>query len=385
MITEIRDYAIIVLDKEGYIRHWNTGAELIKGYSTEVIGKHFSIFYSPEDQKNNLPQTLLEEANMKGRAAHEGWRVRKDKSRFWGSIVITSLHDSDGQLIGFIKVTRDLTERKLAEDKLRAYAAELETRNKELEQFTYITSHDLQEPLRKIRVFSEAAKRSAGNAKALSLGLERIDAAAERMSALIRSVFEYVDLRQGGSEKSNVDLNKVLDEVRVGFSQRIEAANASITSDHLPVVKAVPLQINQLFTHLIDNALKFSGDNPILTVSARVVDKRELLDIPAHLGEGKYHELKFTDNGIGFDQQYRQQIFGIFQRLHNGQTFQGTGIGLALAKKIVENHEGHITARSKPGKGATFYVYLPTPTGVSHRAEALPGDQIPKNKGGRRL
>lgn len=359
IIAEIRDYAIIVLDKEGYIRNWNVGAQLIKGYSTEVIGKHFSIFYTPQDLEDNLPSTLLGEAIVKGRASHEGWRVRKDKSRFWGSIVITSLHDSDGQLMGFIKVTRDLTERKLAEDKLRAYASELETRNKELEQFTYITSHDLQEPLRKIRVFAETAKRSAGNAKTLSAGLKRIDAAAEKMSALIRSLADYTDLTSGGAGKSDVDLNDVLDEVKARLSQRIEAGNASITADQLPVVKAIPLQMNQLLTNLIDNGLKFSGDKPKLTISVRVVERSELLDTPAHLGEGKYYELQFTDNGIGFDQQYHQQIFSIFQRLHNGQAYVGTGVGLALCRKIVENHKGHITARSEPGKGATFYVYLP--------------------------
>src|SRR5690606_35724359 len=195
----------------------------------------------------------------------------------------TSLHDSDGQLMGFIKITRDLTERKLAEDKLRAYASELETRNKELEQFTYITSHDLQEPLRKIRVFAETAKRSAGNAKTLSAGLKRIDAAAEKMSALIRSLADYTDLTSGGAGKSDVDLNDVLDEVKARLSQRIEAGNASITADQLPVVKAIPLQMNQLLTNLIDNGLKFSGDKPMLTISARVVEMSELLDTPAHL------------------------------------------------------------------------------------------------------
>lgn len=358
MISEIRDYAIIVLDRHGYIQNWNTGAQLIKGYSSEVIGQHFSVFYSAEDIENSLPERLLEEAHTKGKAVHEGWRVRKDGSRFWGNIVITSLHDNGGQLIGFIKVTRDLTEKKRAEDKLRDYAAELEASNKELEQFTYITSHDLQEPLRKIRMFVEATKRSADDPKTLSAGLERIDAATKKMSALIRSLVDYTDLTRD-SGKTDVDLNLIMKEVRTRLSERIKAANVALTIDRLPVVVAVRSQITQLFTNLIDNALKFSSDNPALLVTARVVDQGDVLDMPTHMMEGKYHELKFQDNGIGFDQQYCKQIFSIFQRLHTSQAFQGTGVGLALSRKIVENHKGHITARSQPGKGATFFVYLP--------------------------
>ena len=358
MIAEIRDYAIIMLDENGYIRNWNTGAELIKGYSAEVIGEHFSIFYPSEDRKRGLPQTLLEEAITKGRAGHEGWRVRKDKSRFWGSIVITSLHDRNGRLIGFTKVTRDLTEKKLAEDKLRAYAIQLEARNKELEQFTYITSHDLQEPLRKIRTFAEAARRSPGNTNTLNTGLERIEVAAQRMSALIRSIVDYTELT-GNSEQSSVDLNKILDEVKTEFAQRIEAASATITSSQLPTIVASRVQILQLFSNLVDNALKFSNKNPTLTVNANIVGRKDVLDNPAHLGEAKYHELRFSDNGIGFDPQYRKQIFNIFQRLHTSEVFPGTGMGLALSKKILENHGGYITARSESGKGATFFVYFP--------------------------
>ena len=358
MISEIRDYAIIVLDRHGFIQNWNTGAQLIKGYSAEVIGQHFSVFYTPEDIENSLPQRLLEEAHTKGKAVHEGWRVRKDGSRFWGNIVITSLHDNGGQLIGFIKVTRDLTEKKRAEDKLRDYAAELEASNKELEQFTYITSHDLQEPLRKIRMFVEATKRSADDPKTLSASLERIDAATKKMSALIRSLVDYTDLTRD-SGKTDVDLNLIMKEVRTRLSERIKAANVALTMDRLPVVVAVRSQITQLFTNLVDNALKFSSDNPELLVTARVVDQGDVLDMPTHMMEGKYHELKFQDNGIGFDQQYCKQIFSIFQRLHTSQAFQGTGVGLALSRKIVENHKGHITARSQPGKGATFFVYLP--------------------------
>ena len=144
MIAEIEDYAIILLDTNGNIQNWNTGAEKIKGYKAEeIIGKNFRIFYLPQDRDNKLPEKLLERVIREGKSAYEGWRVRKDGSTFWGSIVVTALHDDNGEVIGLSKVTRDLTEKKKAEDKMREYLAELENRNSELEQFAYIASHDL--------------------------------------------------------------------------------------------------------------------------------------------------------------------------------------------------------------------------------------------------
>jgi PAS domain S-box-containing protein len=159
MIAEVQDYAIILLNSEGVIENWNIGAEKIKGYTAqEIVGRKFEIFYPAEDRADGLPGKLLSTARETGRAVHEGWRVRKDGSKFWGNIIITALHGKDGEIIGFSKVTRDLTERKIAEDKLAAYAAELEIQNAELEQFAYVASHDLQEPLRKIQTFSELIK-----------------------------------------------------------------------------------------------------------------------------------------------------------------------------------------------------------------------------------
>ncbi len=201
MIAEVQDYAIIMLNRVGDIEEWNIGAETIKGYKAkEILGKNFRIFYTEEDRQQKLPEMLLELAARKGRAQHEGWRVRKDRTRFWGSVTITALHDNDNHIIGFSKVTRDLTERKIAEDNLRSKNHELEEMNKELgimnrelSSFAYISSHDLQEPLRKIQTFSSRILE-VDKANLSEKGLayfSRIQAASQRMRLLIDDLLTY--------------------------------------------------------------------------------------------------------------------------------------------------------------------------------------------------
>src|SRR5690606_19160369 len=192
MIEEVEDYAILLLNKDGIIQNWNLGAEKIKGYKEEeIVGKNFRTFYLDEDRKNNFPEKLINQAKEDGKAMHEGWRLRKDGSKFWGYIVITALHDEDGKVIGFSKVTRDLTERKLAEDKMLEYAKNIEIRNKQLEEYAYIASHDLQEPLRKIQIFTELLEKNLKDEKAAKMSLNKIRASAIRMSKLIKDVLRY--------------------------------------------------------------------------------------------------------------------------------------------------------------------------------------------------
>ncbi|RYZ31265.1 MAG: response regulator, partial [Sphingobacteriales bacterium] len=157
MVDEVEDYAIILLDKNGIVQNWNKGAEKIKGYKDdEIIGKSFETFYLEEDLRKGVPRQLIEEARLHGKASREGWRVKKGGATFWGSILMTALHDEAGDVIGFSKVTRDLTDRKIAEDKLLEYSNSLEEQNRELEQFAYAASHDMKEPLRKILFFGSS-------------------------------------------------------------------------------------------------------------------------------------------------------------------------------------------------------------------------------------
>jgi PAS domain S-box-containing protein len=362
MIAEVQDYAIILLSAEGIIENWNAGAEAIKGYKAEeVVGKSFKLFYTPEDRESGLPDTLLNRAKSIGKAVQEGWRVRKDGTKFWGTIVITALHNKEGSVIGFSKVTRDLTQQKIAEQKLATYTAELELQNSELEQFAYVASHDLQEPLRKIQTFTELIQENIDDPEFVARYFAKLDASAVRMAELVKSLLNYSRLSKDKELRSTgqIDLNSIVAEVKEDFELLVSETCATIISEDLPTIQGDKVQLGQLFFNLIGNALKFSSECPEIRITAKEVGRDEILDASKSLAAGRYVQLSFIDNGIGFENQYSKVIFSLFQRLHGKQDYAGTGIGLALCKKIAENHGGHINAESHPGKGATFNVYLP--------------------------
>jgi PAS domain S-box len=360
MVSEVQDYAIILLDVNGNIENWNAGAEKIKGYKAdEIVGKNFEVFYEEGDRQIHLPQKLLAIAHDSGRALHEGWRVRKNGTRFWGSIVITALHNEEGQVIGYSKVTRDLTDKKEAEDKLQQYLVELEQQNQELDRFAYAASHDLQEPLRKILTFADMIEQDPGDVELVTRSIRKISTSAERMSALIKSVLQYSRLTKSAGKKEAVDLNVILKGVTGDLELLIQEKQAQIQTDHLPVVKADEQQATQLFTNLIHNAIKYAHKRPEIRITSAIVSSRTVPNWPDHLRHGMYYQIVFSDNGIGFEQQYANQIFSLFQRLHAKHEFSGTGVGLALCKKIMDNHNGFIYAEGRPMEGASFYVYFP--------------------------
>lgn len=373
MVAEIEDYVIILLDVEGIIQNWNKGAEKIKGYATdEIVGKHFSIFYPEEDRKAGTPQKLLCEASRNGKALHEGWRVRKDGSAFWGSVVMTALHNDGGAIIGFTKVTRDLTDKKIAEEKLMQAAVKLQQKNKELERineelasFAYISSHDLQEPLRKIQTFSDRILEMEYN-NLSEKGRDyfmRMLGGASRMQKLIRDILTYSRTTMYEKKLEATDLNHLLAHSASELEVMIAEKKATIESDTLPTIRVVPFQLQQLFNNLLSNALKFSKpDVPVHIVIRSETLAAEGLPEPTTTSAAEYCHLSFADNGIGFEPEFERKIFEVFQRLHNRNEFEGTGIGLAICKKIAENHGGFMTADGRPGLGATFHVYLPIVT-----------------------
>jgi PAS domain S-box-containing protein len=358
MLGEIDDYAIIFLNKEGIITKWNRGAEKIKGYpAAEAIGKNFEMFYPEEDKRSGLPRRLLQQAAETGKAIYEGWRVRKDATFFWGSVLITALHDEKGEVMGFAKVTRDLTERKHAEDVLRKKNRELERINQELSSFAYIASHDLQEPLRKIQTFiSRISELEKDNLSERSRDyFTRIENAGERMQQLINDLLSYSRTRPDETKMEDVDLNALLRDVIKNLSQAIEEKHATVDVGDLPHVRGIKFQLQQLFANLLSNALKFSraGVRPHIRVAAL---KENLTEEEVREG----NQIIVEDNGIGFDEEYKEKIFELFQRLHGRSEYAGTGIGLAIVKKIVENHNGSIYATSVPGQGSTFHISLPS-------------------------
>jgi PAS domain S-box-containing protein len=363
MVEEIEDYAILMLDNHGIIQNWNKGAQKIKGYSEkEIVGQHFRVFYTKEDREAGLPEKLVAEAVLNGKALHEGWRVRKDGTTFWGSIVITALHDENAQVIGFSKVTRDLTERKMAEDKLLRYARQLETQNRELQQFAYAAAHDMKEPLRKMQFFYSAIKDEGleSFSKTQQSYLERSADAAKRMQRLIEDILAFAKLSEQETNLEPVDLNEVVEEVSAFFSDSLNEIQASIVASALPVVQAIPFQIRQLLVNLVSNSIKYRDvARPLrVEVSGGVVFNPGLGGREGYLPT-RFLKLQVKDNGIGFDPENADRIFDMFERLHGREAFEGTGIGLSICRRVMENHKGYIRASGNPGEGAVFEMFFP--------------------------
>jgi len=349
LVSNVKDYAILMLDPDGHVASWNDGAERIKGYkAAEIVGQHFSRFYLEEDLRGGKPAWELDVATREGRFEDEGWRVRKDGSRFWANVVITALRDEAGQLRGFGKVTRDITERKRAEEELRLRNAQLDAANKELETFSYSVSHDLRAPLRSIDGFSQALLEDC--ADKLDVGeksnLDRIRAAARRMGLLIDDLLNLARVARSEMRRERVDisdlarvvvadLKKTQPERRVEF--RIEGGMEA-TGD--------PQLLRLVYENLIGNAWKFTS-------------KREFAQVEI----GRSHEngtraYFVRDNGAGFDQAYAGKLFGAFQRLHGMTEFPGTGVGLATVQRIIHRHGGKIWAEGAVDQGASFYFTL---------------------------
>jgi len=383
LIDNIKDYAIFKLDSEGHVMTWNEGARRSKGYSAEeIIGKHFSIFYPSEVRDSGHPQKELQIATKEGRYEEEGWRIRKDGSAFWESVVISAVQDTQGNHIGFVEVTRDLSDRKETEEEKRRVRelntlntdlhAEIEQRmktekalketalrlassNTDLQQFAYVASHDLQEPLRAVAGFlTLIASKQKGNLDPETEGwINHAVEGALRMRALINDLLTYARVESRSMALEETDCNKSLAQAKKDLAVVLEETGGQITAGKLPTVLGEGGQLTQLFQNLIGNALKFKSTNiPVVSIEANQKDGDWVFAV--------------KDNGIGFGQEHAQRIFVIFQRLQGREDYKGTGIGLALCKKIVERHGGHIWAESTKGKGSSFFFTIPVMQGDSN-------------------
>ena len=357
---------IIITDTSGVIIKINPSAEKMFLYKhDELVGQKIEILVPKkvvgkhEDYRNEFI------AHPKARSMGMGrdlYALRSDNSEFPVEISLSYfVMDGMQYTISFII---DITRRKKSEDEillakanLENYAEQLKVSNKELEQFAYVASHDLQEPLRKIQAFGD--RINTNEAKSLSETgrdyLDRVLNAAERMQNLINALLSFSRISSQAKPFRQIDLRQVMNEVLSDLEVAIENSGATIHLEgDFPTIEADPMQMWQLFQNLVSNALKFqkAGSKPVIKITGESVSNLP----PA--GRPKYVRISVADNGIGFDEKYSEKIFNIFQRLE-GANFKGTGVGLAICRKIAQRHSGDIIARSTPGKGSVFIVTLP--------------------------
>ena len=367
LVSGVKEYALILLDPSGTIVSWNEGAEKIYGYlSQEVIGRHVSLLYPPEEVRLEKLTAELQSALTTGTFEEVTERVRKDGSRLFANVVMTPIYRRDGTRFGFAKVVRDITEKKKLDEELREAHASLEARvrersedllrinqelfrsNQELQQFAYVASHDLQEPLRTITVYLQLLEEES-KAKLEPPALENLRFAVEgasQMSSLIDGLLAFSRLETRDSTIKRVNLGRALEKAVRNLEALVSRNGAVITHSDLPTVSADETQMVQLFQNLVGNAIKFRAQAvPEIHVGSWKEDMTWVLSV--------------RDNGIGMEPRYLENIFEIFKRLHTKAQYAGTGIGLAVCKKIVSLHRGKIWAESALGKGSTFFFTLP--------------------------
>lgn len=397
LVQSISDYAILLLDPEGRVTSWNDGAQRIKGYTAgEIIGHSFKEFYPPEAIAAGFPEQELQTAARDGRFEDEDWRVRKDGSRFWANVTVTALRSDAGELVGYAKVTRDLTARREAEEQARKLAAEeaehaeasrrsteLATLNdrlkrsndelrsalraaevsrqaaeeaaaamaeayRQLDQFAYVASHDLKAPLRGIAnlaqwIQDDASDRLSGES---AEHLRLLQGRVQRMEALIDGILAYSRAGRVSAAPEEVDTGALVREV-IDLIAPPEGVTILVPDD-LPTLQTELLPLQQVFMNLIVNAVKYSR--------AERTDPKVYIE---WCDSGEATEFVVRDNGPGIAPEFHERVWGIFQVLTARDKIEGTGVGLAVVKKIVENRGGHVSLESTPGEGATFRFSWP--------------------------
>lgn len=363
LVDSVVDYAIFVLWPDGTVRTWNPGAARLKGYERdEIVGEHFSTFYTPEDREDGLPATLLAETRREGRVQHRGWRVRADGSRFWGDVTITALRDDGGELVGFAKVTRDLTERHEIEtarqralEREREAAVKLADLDERRRRLLAGISHDLAAPIAVVRGTVELLidepdmdpEERTEMLRLISRNADQLDRLTGQLRELSRLERGQVDL-----DPRRISLETAVDECVGNLRPLLDGLTVEIeaTGD----VEADPLAFERVLTNLLTNAARYSPEGGRIRVVSD--DRPDVLAIGV------------TDEGPGVEQGDAGQIFDEFQRGSaepDGAGPAGLGLGLSIVRHYVEQHGGRVWVESEPGEGAAFWFTLPAARGRS--------------------
>lgn len=355
----------VVLDGDLRVQKVNTSYyQKFDGTREDIEGKHFFEIHNGFWYHEGLQEMLLKILPKSQEITDNELKLKDSdgSEQFFRFNAREIVRDKASAKLILLEIS-DITQKKTIERAYLSTIEELKKTNEQLDQFVHIASHDLQEPLRKITTFATRVMDKGMNMSDGELGiyLEKITASSARMSALIKNMLNYARLGHQGQPFEPTSIEGIVNNVLADFELVIEQENAEMKIGRLPTLEAIPMQMNQLFYNLISNALKFSkkGISPIVSISSRKLSKNEI-DIYDQLDPIlRYHEIVVKDNGIGFNKKYTERIFTIFQRLHTSSQYLGTGIGLALCKKVILNHNGHIYTESIEGEGAAFHIILP--------------------------
>jgi len=370
MVLNVTDYAILMLDPQGRIISWNEGAERIKGYRPEeILGHHFSRFYTDEEARKGKPRDVLEAARAAGRAEDEGWRVRKDGTIFWANVVITAVRDAQGELVGFSKVVRDLTERKRAESELLGAKALAEKASQAKSEFLSRMSHEMRTPLNSLMILAKLlADNAGGNLTAKQVQYARVIHEAGRdLLALIGDLLDLAKIESGAAvplEIATGSLADVKDHIERTFAQVARDAGLHFEiaiEDGLPdTLETDPRRLQQILRNLLSNAFKFTRQGG---VALRIVPAKAGWT-PGHAqldSADRVVAFSVSDTGVGIAPDKQAIIFEAFQQAdrNTSRDFGGTGLGLSISKELASRLGGEIRVISSPGRGSTFTLYLP--------------------------
>ena len=354
LVEGVEDYSIIMLDPNGYIRTWNKGAEKIKGYKPEeIIGRHFSIFFTQEALEADIPNLELIKAREQGHSSYEGWRKRRDGSLFWGDIVLNALKNEKNQLIGFCKIARDLTSRRIQQQELEKTNKQLTLVNRDLDNFIYVASHDLKAPILNIEGLMTLlqVEKNMDTAEAKDI-MQMIMQCINSFKTTIEDLTDISAIQKKFSLETleKIDLSEILEQVKVNLKSELESTNTIIRCDfsRVPYLYFSRKNLRSILYNLLSNAIKY-----------RSPDRAPDIYLKTEIKAGGYVLFTIQDNGLGIEEKHQEKAFSIFKRVHNH--VEGRGLGLYLVKKMMDNSEGIIDMYSEKNEGTTFRLYFKQP------------------------